>query len=87
MDMAEDLRLFKILCLRCTELLRSEPGLFLEQAGEVLRVLEAEGIGYLTDGVVGRGEAVTGLLDEVLLDELLRTVARLGFHEVTEVVG
>ena len=35
------------------ELLRGEAGLFLEQAGEVLRVLEAEGVGYLTDTVGG----------------------------------
>ena len=69
------------------ELLGSEACLFLKQAGEVLGVLEAEGVGYLADGVGGRGEAVTGLSDEVLLDELLRTVARLGFHEVAEVVG
>ena len=62
------------------ELLGSEACLFLKQAGEVLGVLEAEGVGYLADGVGGRSEAVTGLSDEVLLDELLRTVARLGFH-------
>ena len=62
------------------ELLRGEACLFLEKARKVLWVLEAEGIGYLADGVGGRGEAVAGLGDEVLLDELLRTVARLGFH-------
>ena len=70
-----------------SELLRGHASLFLEQAGEVLGVLEAEGVGYLADGVGGRSEAVTGLGEEVLLDELLRTVARLGFHEVAEVVG
>ena len=30
---------------------------------------------------------MAGLSDEVLLDELLRTIARLGFYEVAEVVG
>ena len=35
------------------ELLRCQPSLFLEQAGEVLWVLEAEGVGYLTDTVGG----------------------------------
>ena len=50
-------------------------------------VLETEGVGYLADAIGGRGEAVTGLSDEVLLDELLGTIARLGFHEVAEVVG
>ena len=62
------------------ELLGSEACLFLKQAGEVLGVLEAEGVGYLADGVGGRGEAVAGLGDEVLLDELLGAVACLGFH-------
>ena len=66
-----------------SELLRGLAGLLFEQAGEVLGVLEA----YLADGVGGRGEAVAGLSDEVLLDELLRTIARLGFYEVAEVVG
>ena len=70
-----------------SELLRCLAGLLFEQAGEVLGVLEAEGVGYLADGVGGRGEAVAGLSDEVLLDELLRTIARLGFYEVAEVVG
>ena len=62
------------------ELLRGQACLFLKQAGEVLGVLEAEGVGYLADGVGGRSKAMAGLGDEVLLDELLRTVARLGFH-------
>ena len=52
-----------------------------------MRVLETEGVGYLADGVGGRGKAVTGLGDEVLLDELLRTISCLGFHEIAEVVG
>ena len=30
---------------------------------------------------------MTGLLDDVLLDELLRTVTCLGLHQVAEVVG
>ena len=63
-----------------SELLRGLAGLLFEQAGEVLGVLEAEGVGYLADGVGGRSKAMAGLGDEVLLDELLRTVARLGFH-------
>ena len=62
------------------ELLRGQACLFLKQAGEVLGVLEAEGVGYLADSVGGSGEAVAGLGDEVLLDELLGAVARLGFH-------
>ena len=61
--------------------------MLLEQAREVLGILEAEGIGYLADGVGGCGEAVAGLSDELLLDELLRTSACLGFYEVAEVVG
>ena len=44
-----------------SELLRGLAGLLFEQAGEVLGVLEAEGVGYLADGVGGRGEAVAGL--------------------------
>ena len=69
------------------KLLRCQTCLFLKQAGEVLRILEAEGVGYLADGVGGRSEMVTGLGDDILLDELLRTAARLGFHKVAEVVG
>ena len=37
-----------------SELLRGLAGLLFEQAGEVLGVLEAEGVGYLADGVGGR---------------------------------
>ena len=69
------------------ELLWRQAGLFLEQAGEILGVLEAEGVGYLADVVGGRNETVTGLGDNLLLDELLRTVARLGFYKVAKVVG
>lgn len=50
-------------CLR-PELLRRHSRLLLEQSREILRVFEAEGVGYLADG--GGGETVAGLLDEVL---------------------
>ena len=48
------------------ELLRRLPCMFLEKTGEILRILEAKGVGYLADGVIGRGEAAASLGYEVI---------------------
>ena len=68
-------------------LLRRLAGLLFEQAAEILRVLEAEGVGNLVDGEVGGDEPRLGEADDVLLDVGLGAGAGVGLHHVAEVVG
>ena len=63
------------------------PGDFLEDAVEVLGVLEAEFVGYEVDGHSGVGEHVFGCVDDFALYVFLRVFACLFFDEVAEVVG
>ena len=60
---------------------------FFEYAVEVLRVLEAQFVGYLGDGLVCAGNQLFGGVDEVVPDVLLGGLAGLFLEQVAEVVG
>lgn len=59
----------------------------LEQAGEMLWILEAQVVGYDAYVVVGRGEPAFGLGDEVERYQFLGRVAGFAFDEVSEISG
>ena len=58
---------------------------FLEEAGEVLRILEAEVVGNLRDALRRVEEQLLAELEDVLLDIVLRCHARLLADEITEI--
>lgn len=60
---------------------------FLEQAVEVLGVLEAQFVGYLTDRLVRAGYHLFGEVDDFVLYVFLGRLTRLFLDEVAEVVG
>lgn len=68
-------------------LVGGDAGDVLEQAGEVLRVLEAEFVGDLAYALVAGYEAVFGKGYEAVLDVLFGCFAGFFFDEVAEVVG
>ena len=61
--------------------------LLLEQAGEVLRILEAEAVGYLAErqGVVE--DVLLRQADDLALDVALGGLSRLALDEVAEIAG
>ena len=66
---------------------RREAGFFLEDAVEVLRILEPEFIGYLAHGLAAAGHQFFGPVDDPALYEILCRSAGLFFDQVAEVVG
>lgn len=59
----------------------------LEQACEVLRVLEPETVGHVADRTVAVGDPLLGRVDQAQLDVLLRRAARFALDQIAEVVG
>ena len=65
---------------------RSHPEFLLEHTGEILRILESQGIGDLGNAAAGQQQGL-GLLHHKMADELRSTLA--GFHtdQIAKVIG
>ena len=60
---------------------------FLEEAGEVLRILETEMVGNLRDALRRVEEQLFAQLEDMLLDVILRRHSRLLADEIAEIAG
>ena len=65
---------------------RCTAGEFLEQAAEMLGVLETELVGYLADSLVAAEHLVFGQTDDLVLDMFLGCLPGFLFYQVPEIV-